>query len=160
MARLLYLFILLRILWDISLASFHPQGFLEGMLSQIKREGNKVVMLVNRRYTARGKNLPSSPKKVRPIADNIRGKSYIKAIAVLCSMPNKGAKLLEKVVKSAASNAMYHNKNLSEDMIFVKIVMVDDGRRRKRFGLGLEVELIGLLIEIVIFLLKLMKKRY
>lgn len=47
-------------------------------------------------------------------------------------MPNKGAKLLEKVVKSAASNAMYHNKNLSEDMIFVKIVMVDDGRRRKK----------------------------
>ncbi len=102
------------------------------MLSQIKREGSKVVMLLNRRYTARGKNLPSSPKKVRPIADNIRGKSYIKAIAVLCSMPNKGAKLLEKVVKSAASNAMYHNKNLSEDMIFVKIVMVDDGRRRKK----------------------------
>ncbi|QBK64101.1 50S ribosomal protein L22, partial (plasmid) [Borrelia miyamotoi] len=29
-------------------------------------------MFVNRRYTARGKNLPSSPQKVRPIADNIR----------------------------------------------------------------------------------------
>lgn len=31
-------------------------------------------MLVNRRYTAKGKNLPSSPKKVRPIADNIPGR--------------------------------------------------------------------------------------
>ena len=88
-------------------------------------------MFVNRRYTAKGKNLPSSPKKVRPIADNIRGKSYIEAVAILYSMPNKGAKLLGKVVKSAASNAMYHNKNLSEDMIIVKVVMVDDGRRRR-----------------------------
>ncbi|QMU99256.1 50S ribosomal protein L22 [Borrelia sp. A-FGy1] len=88
-------------------------------------------MFVNRRYTARGKNLPSSPKKVRPIANNIRGKSYIEAVAMLYSMPNKGAKLLNKVVKSAASNAMYHNKNLSEDMIIVKAVMVDDGSRRR-----------------------------
>ncbi|QFP41864.1 50S ribosomal protein L22 [Borrelia miyamotoi] len=88
-------------------------------------------MFVNRRYTAKGKNLPSSPKKVRPIADNIRGKPYTEAVAILCSMPNKGAKLLCKVIKSAASNAIYHNRNLSEDMIFVKTVMVDDGRRRR-----------------------------
>lgn len=73
-----------------------------------------------------------SPTKVRPIADNIRMKPYTEAMAILESMPQKGAGFLRKVVKSAASNALSQNKNLDEEMLYVKELQVNEGPRLKR----------------------------
>lgn len=46
-----------------------------------------------------------SPRKVRPLADMIRGKFADEALDVLRFQPHRGARLLEKVLKSALANA-------------------------------------------------------
>ncbi|MCF7928162.1 MAG: 50S ribosomal protein L22 [Spirochaetales bacterium] len=83
-------------------------------------------------YHATAKYLLASPFKVRPIADEVRRKAYPEAIAILENLPNKGAKLLKKVIESAAANALFQNKQLDEDMLFVSELLVDEGPRMKR----------------------------
>jgi len=83
-------------------------------------------------YTAISKNVPMSPFKIRPVADNIRKKPYTYAVSILEAMPNKSAKLLLKTIQSAAANAMYYNKQLDEEMLFISELMVDEGRKMKR----------------------------
>lgn len=46
-----------------------------------------------------------NPRKVRPIADMIRGKLADEALDVLRYQPNRGARILEKVLRSALANA-------------------------------------------------------
>jgi large subunit ribosomal protein L22 len=46
-----------------------------------------------------------SARKVRPLADLIRGKSADDALNILRYQPQRGARLLEKVLKSALGNA-------------------------------------------------------
>jgi large subunit ribosomal protein L22 len=46
-----------------------------------------------------------SARKVRPIADLIRGKPADEALDTLRYLPNRGARMLEKVLKSALANA-------------------------------------------------------
>ena len=53
-------------------------------------------------------------------------------MAILENMPQKGARLLTKTMKSAASNALNRNKKLDEDMLFVKEIRIDEGPRLKR----------------------------
>jgi len=83
-------------------------------------------------YRAVSKFLMGSPFKIRPVADLIRRKPYPEAMAVLENMPQKGARLISKTVKSAASNALVANKQLDEDMLYVREVFVDEGPRLKR----------------------------
>ena len=83
-------------------------------------------------YIATSKFLIASPTKVRPVADVVKLKSYSEAMAILENMPQKGARLLTKTMKSAASNALNRNKKLDEDMLFVKEIRIDEGPRLKR----------------------------
>ncbi|GHV34563.1 50S ribosomal protein L22 [Spirochaetia bacterium] len=83
-------------------------------------------------YRAISKFLFASPFKVRPVADLIRRKPYPEAMSVLENIPHKGARLLRKTVKSAASNALSANKQLDEDMLYVREVLVNEGPRMKR----------------------------
>lgn len=83
-------------------------------------------------YQAIAKYLMVSPSKVRPVADLVRGKSYTEAVAILEAMPQKGADLILKVLKSASANALYANKKLDEESLYVASVVVDDGPRMKR----------------------------
>jgi len=46
-----------------------------------------------------------SPRKVRPLADLIRGKYADEALELLRYMPHRGARMLEKVLRSAMANA-------------------------------------------------------
>lgn len=46
-----------------------------------------------------------SPRKVRPLATLIRGKRVDEALAILHFQPHRGARMLEKVLKSAVGNA-------------------------------------------------------
>jgi large subunit ribosomal protein L22 len=73
-----------------------------------------------------------SPTKVRRIADHLRRKPYVEAIALLDVLPHKGARLLRKVIQSAAANALAQNKGLDEQMLFVKELLVDGGPTMKR----------------------------
>jgi len=56
-------------------------------------------------YKARHKNADVSPRKMRPMASMIRGMNVDVAIEALKFMPNRGARLIEAVVKSAVGNA-------------------------------------------------------
>ncbi|TXT48892.1 MAG: large subunit ribosomal protein L22 [Spirochaetes bacterium] len=83
-------------------------------------------------YRATAKWLLASPTKVRPVADLVVQKPYADAMAILENMPHKGARLLRKVVKSAASNALNRNRKLDEDMLYVKELRIDEGPRMRR----------------------------
>lgn len=83
-------------------------------------------------YRATSKWLIASPFKVRPVADLVRAKTYTEAMAILENMPHKGAKLIRKVVSSAAANALNKNRKLGEDMLYIKELRIDEGPRLKR----------------------------
>ncbi len=83
-------------------------------------------------YRATAKFLIASPTKVRPVAKVVKHKSYPAAMAILENMPQKGAVLISQAMKSAASNALYQNKQLDEDMLVIKDVLIDEGPRLKR----------------------------
>jgi large subunit ribosomal protein L22 len=53
-------------------------------------------------------------------------------MAILESTPKKGAALIRKVVKSAAANALYQNKKLDEEGLYIKQLLINDGPRMKR----------------------------
>ncbi len=73
-----------------------------------------------------------SPTKVRRIADNLRRKPYVEVIALLDVLPHKGARLLRKVIQSAAANALAQNKALDEQMLYIKELLIDGGPTMKR----------------------------
>ncbi|MDR2943110.1 MAG: 50S ribosomal protein L22 [Treponema sp.] len=86
----------------------------------------------NTGYRAVSKFLIGSPFKIRPVADLVRRRPYPEAVSILENMPNKGARLIRKTVKSAASNALSTNKKLEEDMLYVREIYIDEGPRLKR----------------------------
>ena len=83
-------------------------------------------------YRAVTKYLIGSPFKIRPVADLVRRLPYPEAVSILENMPQKGARLIQKTVKSAASNALADNKKLDEDMLYVREIYIDEGPRLKR----------------------------
>mgnify|MGYP000862273949 CR=1 FL=1 len=74
----------------------------------------------------------SPPRKLRQVADLIRGKSVVEAMAILRFMPGKAAVPIAKAVNSAAANAE-HNQDLDRDDLYIKTVFVDEGPVVKRY---------------------------
>jgi large subunit ribosomal protein L22 len=83
-------------------------------------------------YRAMAKYVLVSPFKVRPVADAVRRRPYTEAMAILEHLPQKGAGLIRKVLKSAVSNALSQNKDLDEEMLYVKELRIDEGPRLRR----------------------------
>ena len=90
------------------------------------------TMTKNTGYRAITKYLLVSPFKIRPVADLVRRKPYTEAVSILENMPHKGARLIKKTVVSAASNALNRDKQLVEDMLYIKEITVDEGPRMRR----------------------------
>lgn len=78
------------------------------------------------------KHIRISPRKVQIVADLVRGKDVQEALTILKFTPKKGAKELEKVMKSAAANAE-HNLDLDIDNLYVSEVYANQGPTLKRF---------------------------
>ena len=75
-----------------------------------------------------------SPRKVRIVANMIRGKNVDEAIAILKLLPKKSAKIIEKLIHSAAANADDLSKGkVDVDALFVKSIQVDNGPIIKRW---------------------------
>lgn len=83
-------------------------------------------------YRAEAKFIRISPFKVRRVADVVRNRDYPEAVAILNNLPHKGAKVLKKVIQSAAANALNANRDLDEDMLVIQELMVNEGPRMKR----------------------------
>lgn len=72
-----------------------------------------------------------SARKVRPMADMIRGKFADEALDVLRYQPNRGARMLEKVLRSALANAEDRRATNLQHLL-VREVRVDEGPMFKR----------------------------
>lgn len=72
-----------------------------------------------------------SARKVRPLADMIRGKQADEALNILRYQPQRGARMLEKVLKSALANAEDRRAVGGEKLIVVD-ARVDGGPMFKR----------------------------
>ena len=77
------------------------------------------------------KTVRIAPRRTRLIIDLIRGKSVSEAAAILRNQPQRAARVIEKVLKSAVSNAVNNNK-LKEENLIVKTCYVDEGIVIKR----------------------------
>lgn len=79
-------------------------------------------------------NVPTSPRKMRMVADMIRGEQVNKALNILKFEPKEGAARLEKLLLSAIANwqAKNEDERLEDADLFVKEIRVDGGRMLKR----------------------------
>ena len=82
-------------------------------------------------------NYHQSPRKVRLVADLIRGKSVPAARAALLYLPKKSSPAISKLLDSAVANARQTGAEAAD--LFVKKITVDKGlvmRRARPFGRG------------------------
>ena len=79
-------------------------------------------------------NVPTSPRKMRVVADLIRGERVSKALSILKFEPKVGAGKLEKLLLSAIANWQHANEDakIEEADLYIKLIAVDSGRMLKR----------------------------
>ncbi len=83
---------------------------------------------------AKLKNVPTSPRKMRLVANLVRGKSVNKALSLLKFEANAGADKIEKLLLSALSNWQQKNEEvrLEDANLVIKEIFVDEGKMLKR----------------------------
>ena len=83
---------------------------------------------------ARLRYLRIAPRKVRVIADLVRGKPVGQALAILKFIPKAASKPMEKLLKSAIANAEDLSKGqVDVDKLFIHTIHVDQGPTLRRF---------------------------
>ena len=100
-----------------------------------KRQSAQAIKEAKKDLTfAKLNNCPTSPRKMRLVADQVRGESIDKALAILKFSPKEASKRLEKLLLSAIAN--WQSKNESEDIeeadLFISEIRVDGGSMLKR----------------------------
>jgi len=95
---------------------------------------NKAKEAKKAKYFARLSNCPTSPRKMRLVADQIREKNVDKALFLLKLSPKEASGRLHKLLLSAISNWQTKNegKRIEDSNLFVKEIFVDSGRQLKR----------------------------
>jgi len=83
------------------------------------------------RYTAKHRYADMSSRKLRPFAQLIRGKHAEEALELLRFLPNRAARLLEAVLKSALGNAEDRGERGIGDLVVVESC-IDGGPIMKR----------------------------
>ena len=84
-------------------------------------------------YFAKLKNVPSSPRKMRLVADMVRGMEVFKALGVLKFSNKEAAAKVEKLLRSAIANWEQKNERKAESgELFVKTIFVDCAPMLKR----------------------------
>ena len=78
------------------------------------------------------KRFRESPRKVRAVADMIRGRSVDDALSILRMQQRKAATMLTKVLSSAIANAT-ENERADADKLVVTQVSIDGGPVQKRW---------------------------
>jgi large subunit ribosomal protein L22 len=86
-------------------------------------------------YMASLRNVPTSPRKMRLVADIVRGKEVFKALNILRFTNKEAAGRLEKLLRSAIDNYEKKSGNTANpDELFVKSIMVDGAAQLKRIS--------------------------
>jgi len=85
-------------------------------------------------YFASLRNCPTSPRKMRLVADMIRGKEVNRALGILKYSKQDASDRLEKLLLSAIANWQSKNEGvrIEESNLYVKSINVDGGRSLKR----------------------------
>ena len=94
------------------------------------KEAKKVTAI------AKVNNVPSSPRKMRLVADTVRGVEVNRALDLLKFSKRDASKVLETLLRSAIANWEAKNPDKSKELdngnVYVKTIMVDEGRTLKR----------------------------
>ena len=91
------------------------------------KEAKKVV------YGAKLRNVPSSPRKMRYVADMVRGMEVFKALGVLKFSNKEAAAKVEKLLRSAIANWEQKNERKAENgELYVTTIFVDPAPMLKR----------------------------
>lgn len=80
---------------------------------------------------AQFKYLRGSAQKMRRAVNLVRGKRIAEALGILRMVPNKAARIVEKLIKSAQANAK-HNYKLDEKTLMIKSIFADTATIIKR----------------------------
>ncbi len=84
-------------------------------------------------YFAKLNNVPTSPRKMRLVADMIRGVEVHRALSILKYSTKEASGRMEKLLRSAISNwEQKTNQKAENDTLFVSEVFVDSARMLKR----------------------------
>ena len=85
---------------------------------------------------AKVKDVPSSPRKMRLVADTVRGVEVNHALDLLKFSKKAPSKVLETLLRSAIANWEAKNQDKTSELdngnVIVKTIMVDEGRTLKR----------------------------
>ncbi len=101
----------------------------KGHRSQIKRERN-----ANNRDTrpkAKVSFARVSPTKATQVLDTVKGKDVATALGILAYTPRKGARVIEKLLKSAIANAE-NNNSLDPSTLYIEECFANKGPTMKR----------------------------
>ena len=85
-------------------------------------------------YFAKLNNCPTSPRKMRLVADLVRGMDVMTALSVLEHSPKEAAMRVHKLLRSAIANWQTKNEGvrIEESKLFIKDIYVDSARMLKR----------------------------
>ena len=85
-------------------------------------------------YFAKLNNCPTSPRKMRLVADMVRGMDVMSALSVLEHSPKEAAIRVHKLLRSAIANWQTRNEGvrIEESNLYIKEVYVDSARMLKR----------------------------
>jgi len=104
------------------------------MGSRKRNRAEKLKEERTNKYLAVLKNCPTSPRKMRLVADMVRGEDVNKALDMLKYSPKEASRKVEKLLLSAIAN--WQNKNegvrVEDSNLFIKEIFVDSGRILKR----------------------------
>lgn len=85
---------------------------------------------------AKANDVPSSPRKMRLVADTVRGVEVNHALDLLKFSKKASSKVLETLLRSAIANWEAKNQDKAKELdngnVIVKTIMVDEGRTLKR----------------------------
>ena len=99
-----------------------------------RNRANQIKEDKQHKYFAVLKNCPTSPRKMRLVADQVRGEDVNKALDILKFSQKEASNRLEKLILSAISNWQTKNEGvrIEDSSLFVKEVFVDSARILKR----------------------------
>ena len=109
-------------------------GARKRLMAEKLKEAKKVTAI------AKANNIPTSPRKMRLVADTVRGVEVNRALDLLKFSKRAASKDLEVLLRSAIANWEAKNPDQSKELdngnVYVKTIMVGEGRTLKRIRPG------------------------